>query len=159
MSERAQDLAGRLRTFNEEVMAFVQGCSDQDWRKVCAWEQWGVGVTARHIGAGHYGVVELAKMIVQGTKLPELTEAQLIDMANQHAREHAACSQAEVLGILKNNGEALIAYVAGLSDAELDRTGHLALLGGEVTTGRFLEAVVLQSGGEHFANMKATASA
>jgi hypothetical protein len=41
------------------------------------------------------------------------------------------------------------------SDAELDRTGYVALAGVEMTAQQFLEAVILTSGGEHFANMKA----
>jgi hypothetical protein len=41
------------------------------------------------------------------------------------------------------------------SDAELDRTGYVALAGVETTAQQFLEAVILTSGGEHFANMKA----
>jgi hypothetical protein len=49
----------------------------------------------------------------------------------------------------------LVDYVAGLSEAELDRTGHLALAGGELTAQQFIEAVVLKSGGEHLASMKA----
>jgi hypothetical protein len=159
MTGRSEELAERLRAFNNEVIAFVEKCTDEDWRKMCAWEEWTVGVTARHIGAGHYGVVGLAKMIVNGDKLPELTRDQLIQMANQHAREHAACTKAEVLDILRKNGESLVAYVAGLDDAALDRTGYLAAVGGELNTQQFLENVIVLSGGEHFANMKTAASA
>jgi hypothetical protein len=61
----------------------------------------------------------------------------------------------EVLGVLRCNGKALVDYVAGLSDAELDRTGHPALAGGEVTAQQLMEMVILQSGGEHLAHMKA----
>ena len=80
---------------------------------------------------------------------------QLVAMANAHARQHAACTQDEVLGLLRRNGAALVDYVAGLSDAELDRTGHLALAGGKMSAQQFIEAVILSSGGEHFASMKA----
>ena len=50
MSKRAKELSLRLQAFTDEVVGFVQGCSDADWRKVCK-EDWTVGVTARHIGA------------------------------------------------------------------------------------------------------------
>jgi hypothetical protein len=153
MSERTQKLAERLRAFRDEVIAFVEACSEKDWKKMCK-EEWPVGVTARHIGAAHFEAVGLARMIVKGEKLPELTMEQLVEMANTHARQHAACTRDEVLGILRCNGGALVDYVAGLSDAELDRTGHLALAGGKLTAQQFIEAVILMSGGEHFASMK-----
>jgi hypothetical protein len=155
MSERTKKLAERLRAFSDEVIAFVEGCSDKNWKKVCEKEEWPVGVTARHIGAAHFEAVGLARMIVKGEKLPELTMEQLVEMANAHARQHAACTREEVLGILRCNGAVLADYVAGLSDAELDRTGHLALAGGNLTTQQFIEFVILGSGGEHFTSMKA----
>jgi DNA-binding phage protein len=116
-------------------------------------------VTARHIGAGHFQAVRVAKMIVEGEKLPEITMPQLNDMANEHARQNAGCTRKEVLEVLRQTGAALVAYAAGLSDAELDRTGHLALLGGQVSAQRFLEAVILDSAGEHLASMKAAVGA
>jgi hypothetical protein len=76
-------------------------------------------------------------------------------MANDHAREHADCTQAEVLEILRKNGKSLAQFTAGLGDEELDRTGFLAMLNRDVSTQQFLEAVILQSGGEHLASMRA----
>ncbi len=61
----------------------------------------------------------------------------------------------EVLGVLRQNGAALVDFVAGLSDAELGRTGHLALAGGKLSAQQLIEVVILKSGGEHFASMKA----
>jgi hypothetical protein len=155
MRTRAEELAGRLKNFNDEVVAFVENCAPESWNNVCAWEEWSVGVTARHIGAGHYAALGLAKMIVSGEKLPALTMDQITESANQHAREHADCTRAEVLDILRKNGEAVLEYVSGLSNAELDRTGYLAPIGGDVSAHQFIENVVLQSGGQHLANMKA----
>jgi hypothetical protein len=155
MSERVKTLAGRLRGFSDDVIAFVEGCSEKNWKKTCTNEEWPVGVTARHIGAAHFEAVELVRMIVKGEKLPEFTMDQLIEMANKHARQHAACTREEVLGLLRRNGAALVDYVAGLSDAELDRTGHLTLAGGKLSAQQLIEAVILRSGGEHFASMKA----
>ena len=74
MSKRAFDLAERFKTLNNELIDFVKNCSDEDWRKVCPGEQWSVGVVARHIAASHYGALALAKMMVAGEKLPDLTE-------------------------------------------------------------------------------------
>jgi uncharacterized damage-inducible protein DinB len=159
MTERARDLAERLRLFNNEIITFVENCSDDDWKRICTWEEWTVGVTARHIGAGHYDIIGLAKMIVDGEELPELTMDQINEMANQHAREHADCTKDEVLDILGKNGAAIADFVAGLNDAELDRSSHLAALGGYVSTQQLIELVIFQSAAEHFANIKKAADA
>ena len=154
MGGKANALSDKIRVFNQEVISFVEACSDEDWQKTCAEEEWPVGVTARHIGAGHYAALDLVKMIVGGEPLPEITAEQLVEMGNAHARKHAECSRSEVLDLLKSNGSRLEVYVAGLSDEALDKKGHLAMAGGEVSAETLLDLVVLQSGGQHFQSMK-----
>ena len=41
MSERAKDLAERLEAFNRDMMTFVEHLTEAEWRKICAWEDWG----------------------------------------------------------------------------------------------------------------------
>ena len=154
MSQRARELAEKLEVFRSDVVAFVENCSDDDWGKSCSAEGWPVGVVARHLGASHLGVLDLAKMIVAGQALPELT-TEIIDQMNaQHAEKHAGCTRDEVLGILRAKVPEFVQYVAGLSDEDLDRAGYLALLGSDVTIEKLIELVVLNPGKEHFKNMK-----
>ncbi len=155
MNQRAKDLAQRLKAFNDQVIAFVENCGDDEWHKVCTWEEWTVGVTARHIGSGHYRVIGLVKMIINDEKLPDFTAEQVNESGNKHARKHADCTREEVLDVLKKNGTSLVDFVTGLDDAELDSKGYLSLVGSEITAQQFLEDVILQSGGEHLTNMKA----
>jgi len=155
MSKRAVDLADRFKGFNDEVIAFVKGCPDEEWRKVCPGEQWTVGVVVRHLAASHYGVLGLAKMMVAGEKLPELTEGVVNQMNHKHAEKHRDCTREEVLKILRDNGASLADYVAGLSDTDLERTGLIAAAGGDLTTENLVTAIILQNGGEHFAHVKA----
>lgn len=159
MSERAKDLAERIRAFSSELGAFVKGCSDEDWMKVLVWEGWPVGVAARHIAAGHFKALALARKIVEGEELPELTMETIIASSNEHAKEHAGCTKEEVLAILEEQGEEVALFVAGLKDAELDRTAYLSLMGKDVSAGQFIELVMLQGGNQHFGNIKARTGA
>jgi hypothetical protein len=156
MKNRSEDIAEKIKAFNDKVVRFVENCSEQDWQKLCVSEDWTVDVVARHIGAGHYSVVELVRMIIDGEKLPDLTMEDIIRMSNEHAREHAKCTREKVHNILLENGEIIASYVAALDDNKLDRTGHLAATGGEVTAGQLIEYVVFQSANEHFESMKST---
>ena len=159
MSKRAIDLAERFKAFNNELIAFVKNCSDENWRKVCPGEQWPVGVVARHIAASHYGALGLAKMMVAGEKLPELTEGVIDQMNSKHAEKHRHCTQVEVLKILLENGRSVADYVAGLSDTDLDRSGHIAAAGGDMTTEHLIVNIFIRSGGEHFVNAKTATGA
>jgi hypothetical protein len=155
MSKRANDLAERFKAFNNELIGFVENCSDENWRKVCPGEQWSVGVVARHIAASHFGALGLAKMMVAGEKLPDLTEGVIDQMNSKHAEKHRLCTQDEVLKTLRGTGTSAADYVAGLSDNDLDRSGHIAAAGGDMTTEHLIVNIIIRAGGEHFANAKA----
>ena len=159
MSKRATDLAVRFRAFNNELIAFVENCSYEDWRKICPGEQWPVGVVVRHIVASHYGALGLVKMMVAGEKLPELTESVNDQRNSKHAEKHRNCTRDEVLKTLRENGTSAADYVTGLSDTDLDRSGHIAAAGGDITTEHLIVNIILRSGGEHFAHAKAATGA
>jgi hypothetical protein len=155
MSQRAEEIAKRFDTLNKELVGFVAGCTADNWSKICSGENWPVAVVARHIAAGHYRALELAKMIVEGRQLPELSQ-EIIDQSNaRHAEKHAGCTKDEVLKFLRENGSALTEYVAGLDDADLDRTGHLAIAGGTISTQQVIDNIIILPATEHFANIKA----
>jgi hypothetical protein len=155
MSERAQDLSQRIESFRDDVIAFVDALSAEDWNAPCDWEQWTAGVTARHLGAGHFkSLLGLLGMIVQGKELPQLTMDQINAMSDKDAREHPDCTKAEALEYLRKNGAELAAFVAELSDDELDRKGSMPAFGGEVSLNQMLDYVIFQSARQHFDSMK-----
>jgi len=156
MSERSQSLAELIQVFNEAVRAFVDRCPEEAWRKTCTSEDWSVGVVARHVAASHFQVIQLARTMLQGKPLPDLTMAQLIEQGNAHARKHADCIREEVQSLLEENGNTMVAFVAGLKDDDLDLKGHLPMMGGDLTVEQLLRTVIIQSGGEHLASMQTT---
>ena len=155
MSKKANKLAEKFTTFNNEFIAFVDNCSDEDWRKVCSGEGWTVGVVAHHVAAGHFGAIDFVRMIVAGEAIPEITMETIDQMNAQHAKEHANCTREEVLALLRKNGSAFTGYLEGLSETDLVRTGYLAAIGGDVSAQQLIEMVILQLGGEHLDSMKA----
>jgi hypothetical protein len=154
MSKRALDLSKRIESFRDNVIAYVDTLSGEEWNAKCDWEQWTAGVTARHLGAGHFGIFRLLGMIVQGKELPQLTMDQINAMSGKDAREHPDCTKAEALEHLRKNGAELAAFVAGLSDEELDRKGSMPAFGGAVTLNQMVDYVIFQSAQEHFDSIK-----
>lgn len=156
MSTRAKELAQRLKVFSDAVLQLVTSASDEAWRRRCDSEQWSVGVVARHMGATHYRIVELAKMIVAGLPMPEVSEEKILARNEAQASKHALCTQEEVAAILESNGRALVDYVDGLSDADLDLSAHLPAFGGTITVQQLLESIVLKSAGGHLKSLQRT---
>jgi hypothetical protein len=154
MNQNARKLAEKFTTFNNEMLAIVENCTDEDWQKVCGGEQWTVGVVAHHVAAGHYSSLDLVKMIVAGETLPPLTMDTIDQMNAQHVQENADCTRAEVLALLRQHGAAFASYLEGLSEADLGRTGYLAALDGDVSAQQLVEMIILHSAGDHLTNMK-----
>lgn len=155
MSQRSKDIAERFKSFSSDVIAFVENLSDDDWNKVCDWEQWSVGVTARHLGAGHFAIFDMTGMIVKGEALPPLTMDQVHAMSKKDAQEHADCTQAEALELLRQNSAKMAAFISDLSDEDLDRKGSMPAFGGDVTTEQFMDFIIFQNAAQHFDSMKA----
>ncbi len=156
MSGRAKKLADRLSSFNEELILFVENCTEDDWGRVGA-EEWPLGVTARHIGT-HYQALAAVNMILKGEKLPEMTMEQITENANRHAKEHSECTKSEVLDLLRTQGRKLVEFAGGLEDSELDKSGYLPAVGREMTVEQFIEMVILQGGKQHFESIKSAAA-
>jgi uncharacterized damage-inducible protein DinB len=154
MSQRAKEISERIKSFSDNVMAFVENLSDDDWRKVCKSEEWPVGATAYHLGAGHFAIFDMAGMIVRGEDLPPLTMDQINAMSDKQAREHADCTKAEAIEALRKNSVEMVAFVAGLTDDELDRKGSMPAFGGEATTEQLIQFVIFESATRHFDSMK-----
>ena len=154
MSERAQDLSRRIGAFKDEVVTCVEALSADDWNQVLEWEEWSAGVTARHIGAGHFRIFDLAQMIIAGKELPQLSMDQITEMSNKDSREHADCTREETLDALRQNGTELAEFVAGLSDDELNCKGSMPAFGGEFSIEQMIEFVIFQSAQEHLDNIK-----
>jgi hypothetical protein len=154
MNQRPQETIERFTTFNNAVVEFVENCSDENWKIKCSHEKWSVGVVARHIATIHYSALNLVKMMVDGQQMPELTMEAISQRNEQHAQKHADCTQAEVLGLLRDNGSKIIDFVGGLTDKDLDRSGTLAFAGGDLSVHQILKYIILRSGTEHLESMK-----
>ena len=154
MSQRSKDLSKRVEAFRDDVIAYVESMNGEEWNAVCEWEEWTAGVTARHLGAGHFRIFEMLGMILEGKELPQLTIDQINAMSDKDSREHSDCTKAEALEQLRQNGIELAAFIAGLGDDELDRKGNMPAFGGEASVNQIIEFVIFQSAHEHFDNIK-----
>ena len=65
MSARSEELAKQFEAKAREVLATMQGLSEEDWKKVTQAEKWSVGVTAHHFA----GALEPISQMIKGRRL------------------------------------------------------------------------------------------
>ncbi len=150
-----QPLFERIKGFIDELERVVAACSEEDWQRQCPWEEWSVGVTARHIAAGHFSAIDLVRAIVADGHLPDLTMDDLVRSANRHALEHKDTNREEVIDIIRQKGAELLDVVSSLDEEDLKREGSMRAAGGAITAGQLIEMVILQSSSNHLDNIKA----
>lgn len=158
-TDAVQALAARFAAFNQQLITFVAECSPADWRKVTQAEKWTIGVTAHHIGATHYPLLDWVQMFVQGRPLPPVTMAMIDELNRQHAEAHVNCTPAEVLEILHRDGAKALAYFQTITDADLARPGYFPPFANELSTGQLFSAVFIDYAQQHLDSMQATAQA
>lgn len=136
MAESARELAERFERINDEVIAVVEACSDEQWQTLVPDEGRTVGVVCHHVGGAYRFLTQLIQALSSGAAGP-LVDMEAIHAANaQHMERYASCTKDEALAVLRGNAGTARAAVEGLTDEQLDRQGRLVLYGDRPVTAR-----------------------
>jgi hypothetical protein len=122
VSETGVDqMAADFETANDEVIAFAEACSDEQWSTMVTAVGWPVGVVVHHIAVGHRQMIDWLGRARRGEEITKT--ASDIDADNErHARAFADVSRADAIQELRQGGEALARYIRGLRPEELATT-------------------------------------
>jgi DinB superfamily len=123
METRSEALAKQFEAKVQEAVAVIEKLSDADWKKVTEAEHWTVGVTAHHLASALEPVAGIITAIASGQSRGNFTRAMLDEMNARHAQEHANCTKAETIALLKRGAAAAAAVVRGLTDDQLAKSG------------------------------------
>jgi hypothetical protein len=123
MGAKSEVLAKQFEAKAQAAAAEVEKLSDADWKKVTEAEKWTVGVTAHHLAGAFEPVAGIVTSIVSGQSMGNFTTGMLDEMNAQHAREHANCTKAETVALLKKGAATAATVVRDLSDEQLAKSG------------------------------------
>jgi Mycothiol maleylpyruvate isomerase N-terminal domain len=123
MGARSEALAQQFEAKVQEAVAVLEELRAADWNKVTEAEQWTVGVTAHHLASGLDPVAGIVSTIVSGQSRGTFTRAMLDELNARHAQEHANCTKAETIALLKRGAASAAAVVRGLHDEQLATSG------------------------------------
>ena len=158
MSERAETLALQFEQVNGEVIAAVEGCTEEQWRRSTGSEGWPVGVVAHHIALAHAVVLGWVTAAAAGRDLGVSRTS--IDEGNARHAQHAdTYSQAETLDLLRRNGESAARAVRTLDDAQLDHAARVIADIAPLTTQQVVEAILIRHARSHLTSIQATLGA
>ena len=154
-SRRAQRLAERIEKGADELAAFVQGLSDEQWRKpISANDRRTVGVIVHHVGFVYPIEVDAAKKIGSGEALP-VTWKDIAQLNAKHSSDNANVTKAEALEFLKNNNREAAAAIREFTDEQLDTAAPFGLSYGAPVTAQFvIEDHALRHAWHHLAKIK-----
>jgi DinB superfamily len=127
MRARSEALAKQFEAKVQEVVAVIERLSAVDWKKVTAAELWTLGVTAHHLASAFEPVAGIVSTIASGQSRGHFTRAMLDEMNARHAQEHAHCTKAETIALLKRGAAAAAAVVRGLTDDQLAKSGTVLM--------------------------------
>lgn len=156
MSKRAEALAQRVAQGHQELAAFVEGCSEEDWQTYSPDEGRSVGVLVHHVANVLPVEIDLVKVLASGQAITGVTMEMVDQMNAEHADEVAHCSKEETLELLKRNSELAVAAIRELGDEELDRAAPVSLHSDAPLTAQyFIEAHPLGHSFHHLASVRA----
>jgi uncharacterized damage-inducible protein DinB len=158
MTGRPTSLAERFQRATQDVIEFVNGLSDDQWRAVDEAEGLSIGAMVHHLAAGDRLARTVLEALVQGAdRAPHQTEAATEDrerLQAQEAAEFAHLSRAETIEMLRRQGADVARTIRSLSDAELERVD--TFWGESIRTREFIERWI-DDIGQHLAEIRVTA--
>lgn len=144
---------------NADVIATVDACTEEQWRRPSVEDGRSVAVVAHHIAAVEQTIGHLLAAVAAGeTYSPTISMAE-IDASNaRHAVECAGVGKVETLDLLRTHGAAIAATLRGFKDDDLAR--HAGSFGGnEPSVEKVVEWIVVGHTAGRLASIKATIAA
>jgi hypothetical protein len=143
MSTRSESLATAVDQSNKALLAAVEGSTPEQWAATCGDGEWTNGFAAFHAAVALGNIAQVVKSVAEGEPFPKITLEELDAQNAVQAREHADCTPAETVELIKKAAPAATSIVRSLSDEQLD--GKVELFGGmpEVTLETLVQMAVI----------------
>jgi hypothetical protein len=116
VGERPAELARRLETGTEAIMAALAGRPDDDAR-----------ILAHHLATSHALALSLAQAVVNREPLPSISWAMMHEINLQHVNANTTVGLADALELLRTTTAATAEAIRQLSDEQLAATASWGL--------------------------------
>jgi hypothetical protein len=143
VSERAQELAERYEAANEAFIAYVESLTLDQWLTMVLEEERTVAALAHHVAWAYAFEIDAFKEIARGVEPTPVTAEQLADVNAINAAEYIEIPQEQVVALLRQNGAAAAAFVRGLDNVALTRSGRYLAYIPSMTVDNWIRRVLI----------------
>ena len=162
MSERAQALATQFEKANADLLAMLEGVSDDQWQNQLDGEGWPIGVGACHLAEHYTNVAQLINVAANSEPMPDWAPKSFgdLDALNaQIAARNKGRPRREALEMLRRNAAEAAEQLRGLSDEQLDSKVLLPAVGTEWSTEQITQMMLIGHIGMHAPSIQKAAGA
>jgi len=153
---RSEALARELEAKAAEAVATIERLSDADWKKVTPAEKWSVGVTAHHYAGVLEAIAGMIETVATGRPFEPFTPALIDEMNARHARDHAGCTRAETIALLRKGTAVAAATIRGLHDDQLTKSAQVMSGIPPMTVEQLIAGGLVAHLDEHFGSIRKT---
>jgi len=155
MDPRIEQAVAELDEVHAEVVEFVLGCDEREWRELTTVEGWPVGVVAHHIAVGHLMAMGWIDLLRRNEPVPGNPDTH--DEGNaEHAAEFDSTTKQQTLDDLEANKERLREYLMGIQPDEMANEAEHGPAGGVVISVERMVGATARHPRMHLENMRAT---
>lgn len=138
-NRRAELLAARIEAGAAGLAAFAEGLSESEWRTpLSATDRRSIGVVVHHVANMYPIEIDVARIIVSGTPVLDVTWEVVAQLNAEHAQKNAQVSKSAALELLRQNSRQAAAAVRAFTDHELDQAAPFSLSFGAPVTAQFV---------------------
>jgi Mycothiol maleylpyruvate isomerase N-terminal domain len=156
MGAKGEALAKQFEAKAHEAGAYIEKLGDADLKKVTEAEKWTVAATAHHLFGAYERVPDIAKGLAAGRSPANFSTTALDQMNAQHAKDFAACSKADLMGLHRAGSEKAAAVLRALSDEELIKSGVVFQDAPPFTVEQLVTRALIAHTDEHMGSIRKT---
>ncbi len=157
MSDRAQELARRFDEANDDLIAAIAGCTDEQLQTATS-EGWSVLMCAYHVAASMPDQLRWLPEVAAGHDVAFTWDD--INRRNEQQIVQPDITRDKVLAQLHENGAAIAAAVRGLSDAQLATSAHIDFADNKaLTADQFVKWVIIFHTKDHLKSIRSAVGA
>ena len=156
LSSRAKALADRVARGAENIAAYAEKLTEDQWATTITPDWRKAGVIVHHVGSMYPLEVEIARKLGAGESITGVTWGVIAEINAKHALENAGVSKTDAIELVRKNGRDAAAAIAQFTDEMLDSGGTISLYGNPPLTCQFwIEDHPLRHAWHHVARMRA----
>lgn len=157
MSPRADQLVTEFTAVNDDLIASVSGCTDEQWQRQSAEEGWSVAAVAHHVAVSNGAISGMLSSQAAGNPdLPNISTADLHAGNAAHARDYATVGKQETLDLLRSNGDVVVQTLQSIDDDAFFDQPAGVFGGNELSVGQVAQFVLVGHTAGHTASIKQT---